>query len=125
MDLFRKERKWANVIGKVIVHDCINNDLPINTSKLMKLLYFMQMLYIEKYGKTMFENEIIATRSGPCIPDVNKFFIAGRAGFREQISIDCILMDFHREVAEIVLRQYGTLTPNELVEELNSLHCDI
>lgn len=116
MSVFQPERKYAVHIGEVIVNECIKNDFPINTSKLMKLLYFMQILHIQKYGKLMFENEIIATKCGPYIPDVNNFFIAGRVGFNQLLTPSIVLLDSHRDVVTTVLEQYGTLSPNELME---------
>ena len=111
------DRKYAPVIGVVIINECLDRGYKINTSKLMKLLYYMQKLHIERYDEPMFTNEIIAWSTGPCIPDVRKFFYYGMLGFNEKVKNLITLMDSHRDVANIILKEYGALTPTELMKK--------
>ena len=111
------DRKYALVIGTVIINECLDKGYTINTSKLMKLLYYMQKLHIERYDAPMFTNDIIACKTGPCIPDVRKFFYYGRLGFNEKVKQLITLMDSHRDVASIILKEYGELTPMEIMKK--------
>ena len=40
------DRKYAPVIGTVIINECLDRGYTINTSKLMKLLYYMQKSFL-------------------------------------------------------------------------------
>ena len=108
-------RKYAPAIGKVIINECLDKEYKINTSKLMKLLYYMQKLHIQKYGEPMFTNEILALETGPCIPDVKKIFSYGMLGFNERVEKVISLLGSHKYVANIVLDEFGVLTPIELM----------
>ena len=114
------EKKYAVIIGEVIVNKCLNKKLIINTSKLMKLMYFMQKLHLQKYGDIMYSEEIIATVNGPCIPEINGFFLLGRLGFDEKIEQKIVLLDSHNDVANTILEAYGKMNPSELMD----LSCD-
>lgn len=116
MDL-KSDRKYAPVIGAVIINECLDRGYTINTSKLMKLLYYMQKLHIERYDEPMFNNDIIAWETGPCIPDVRKTFYYGSLGFNEKIKQLITLMDSHEDVANIILKEYGELTPMEIMKK--------
>ena len=62
------------LISECVINECIRKKYPLNTSKLMKLLYFMQKEHIRKYGIPMFNEEITYTESGPFISVVNNYF---------------------------------------------------
>lgn len=109
------EKKYAVIIGEVIVNKCLNKKLIINTSKLMKLMYFMQKLHLQKYGDIMYSEEIIATINGPCIQEINNFFLLGRMGFDEKIEQKIVLLDSHDDVANTILETYGKFNPSELM----------
>jgi len=113
--IIENDRKYALIIGAVIINECLDKGYKINTSKLMKLLYYMQKLHILKYDEPMFTNEIIACETGPCILDVREFFCYGMLGFNEKIKRVITLMDSHKDVANIVLKEYGALSPTELM----------
>jgi len=111
------DRKYALVIAPIIINECINRGYKINTSKLMKLLYYMQKLHIQKYGEPMFTNEIIAGEFGPYIADIMSFFPYGALGFKEEVEQPVILLRSHEDVASMVLDEYGSLEPIELMKK--------
>ena len=113
---YENEKLYAVPIGEVIVNECLDRNLSINTSKLMKLLYYMQKLHLQKYNDTMFNDEIRVTANGPHIDRVDNYFINGRLGFKEKLERRIILMDSHKDVANGVLEKYGKLTPTELMK---------
>lgn len=116
MDL-KSDRKYAPVIGAVIINECLDRGYKINTSKLMKLLYYMQKLHIERYDEPMFTNDIIVWETGPCIPDVWETFYYGRLRFSEKVKQLITLMNSHRDVANVILKEYGELSPLELMKK--------
>jgi len=109
--------RYALVIGSVIINECLKREYKINTSKLMKLLYYMQKLHVQKYGEPMFTNEIIAGESGPYIDDIMRFYHYGVLGFKEKVEQEIILLDTHEDVASIVLDEMGSLTPIEIMKK--------
>lgn len=111
-----KENNYAVLIGEVIVNKCLVKGITINTSKLMKLLYFMQRKHLQKYDEIMFSDEIIATEDGPRIESVANYFMGSRLGFSTRVEQHIVLMDSHEEIANEVLDIYGKYTPNQLLE---------
>lgn len=112
----KKEEQYAVIIGEVIVNEALDRGIEINTSKLMKLLYFMQKLHLRKYGKPMFTDEVTATINGPYIQNIDNYFIKGRLGFDSRLEKSIILQDSHEDVSNFVLDKYGNLTPSELMK---------
>ena len=108
-------RNYAIIIGEVIVNMCIDRSYELNTVKLMKLLYFMQKLHIQKYGEPMFTNPIITSSYGPYIPDVYEYFTYGRLGFYEKGRESICLLDSHRDVALEVLDLYGNMEIYQII----------
>lgn len=113
----RNYRNYAPVIAPIIINECIDRGYEINTSKLMKLLYYMQKLHIQKYGEPMFTNEITAGESGPYIADIMSLFSYGALRFKEKVEEPVSLLITHDDVASIVLDEFGVLTPIELAKK--------
>lgn len=111
-----KEKKYAVLIGEIIVNECLDRNIEINTSKLMKLLYYMQKLHIQKYGETMFNDEIAATINGPYIDSVANYFIEGRLGFKNKCDKRIVLLDSHEDVVNTILEKYGNMSPIDLMK---------
>jgi len=110
------KKLFAIHIGEVIVNECLKRNLDINTSKLMKLLYYMQRLHIQKYEDTMFNDEIRVTANGPYIDGVANYFWTGRLGFDNRLNQSIILKDSHEDVANLILNRYGKFSPNDLLK---------
>lgn len=111
-----KEKKYAVLIGEIIVNECLDRNLEINTSKLMKLLYYMQKLHLQKYGETMFSDEIVATINGPYVDSVATYFIEGRLGFKTKYQKRIVLLDSHEDAVDTILKKYGKLSPIDLMK---------
>lgn len=111
-----KDKKYAVLIGEIIVNECLDRNLDINTSKLMKLLYYMQKLHLQKYGETMFSDEIITTINGPYIDSVATYFIEGRLGFKNKYEKKIVLLDSHEDVVNNILEKYGAISPIDLMK---------
>lgn len=116
----KTDRKYAYIIAPAIINECIDRGYQINTSKLIKLLYYMQKLHIQIYEEPMFTNEIIAGESGPFINDIMSYYRYGVLGFNEKVEAPLkmtSLMDSHEDVVRIVLYKYGELSPIELMKK--------
>lgn len=116
MDIIRSTKKYAIVIAPMIVNECLDNGLTINTSKLMKLLYFMQKLHLKKYKEPMFSDRIIATPSGPIIEGLNDVFVIGRLEFKHKFDSEIVFMESHEEVFYTILENFGHISPSELLK---------
>lgn len=110
------QKKFAVIIGEEIVNECLDRKININTSKLIKLLYYMQKLHLQKYGKPMFLDEIIATINGPYIEEVGDYFNSGRLGFEKHYEKRIVFMDSHEDVTQEILKQYGDMSSSELMK---------
>ena len=112
----QKENNYAVLIGEVVVNKCLVGGIAINTSKLMKLLYFMQRKHLQKYDELMFSDEIIVTGDGPRIESVANYFMQARLGFSTRVEQRIVLMDSHEEIVDEVLDIYGKYSPNQLIK---------
>lgn len=106
----------ALLISEVIINECIEKGYPLNTSKLQKILYFMQKEHLKKYNVPVFDEDIVAWECGPAIPSVNEFFVIGRLGFETKVEQSIVLKDSHQDVLDIILNQYGMTSPSRMVE---------
>ena len=113
---YNKDKMYAVLIGEIIVNECLDRKLPINTSKLIKLLYYMQKLHIQKYEDTMFNDEIRVTANGPYIDNVANYFCDGKLGFDEYYKKQIVLMDSHEDVVNTILNRYGKFSPSDLLK---------
>ena len=109
-------KQYAVIIGEVIINESLDRGIKINTSKLMKLLYLMQKLHMQKYGTPMFTDKVIATVNGPYIENIANYFIAGRLGFNDYVEERIVLKDSHEDVSNSILDKYGNLNPSELMK---------
>lgn len=109
----------AILISEVIINRCIECEHPLNTSKLQKILYYMQKEHLKRYGKPMFDENIIAWECGPAIKEVNDYFKEGALGFDVQKKYDerIILLESHNEILSVVLDKYGKLSPFDMVQQ--------
>lgn len=105
----------AILISEAIINRCIDEGYPLNTSKLQKILYFMQKEHLKKYGVPVFDEKIVAWECGPAIKEVSEYYIDGVLGFEEKVEEKLFLKDSHKEVLKIVLDKYGAKTPSEMV----------
>lgn len=106
----------AILISEVIINNCINREYSLNTSKLQKILYFMQKEHLRKYHTPIFDEDIIAWECGPAIKEINDYFTYGKLGFDDKVEQSIQLKDSHEEILELILHKYGSLSPLEMAE---------
>ncbi len=106
----------ALLISEVIINECIDKKYPLNTSKLQKILYFMQKEHLKKYNIPVFDEDVVAWECGPAISEINDFFVVGRLGFETKVEQSIVLKDSHQDVMDIVLNKYGTISPSDMAE---------
>lgn len=106
----------ALLISEVIINECIEKKYPLNTSKLQKILYFMQKEHLKKYNAPVFDEDIVAWECGPAIPNINDFFVVGRLGFETKVEQSIVLKDSHQDVLDMVLGKYGDMLPSTVAE---------
>ena len=108
------EIECAIQISAVIINKCIKNNISLNTSKLMKLLYIMQIEHVLKYNTLMFTDQIKDSEYGPVIPSVEEYYNFGGLGFDKKVEQDIFLIDSHEEIVDSVLKKYSGFLPHEL-----------
>lgn len=107
----------AILVSEAIINECIDKKYPLNTSKLQKILYFMQKECLERYNVPVFDEDIIAWECGPAIKEVNDYFVLGRLGFENKVNQSIILRDLHQKCLDSVLDKYGYMSPTVTAEE--------
>ena len=129
-DTKEKERECirmcrAILISEVIINRCIDKGYPLNTSKLQKILYYMQKEHLMKYGEVVFDEPIVAWECGPAIKDVAEYFTEGSLRFKSENKYEerISLLNSHEEVLMMVLSKYGTVSPLEMAKESRKEEC--
>lgn len=57
----------ALTIAAYIIRQCEEENSPINNLKLQKILYYIQMQHLQRYGLPAFDSPIEAWRHGPVV----------------------------------------------------------
>jgi len=105
-------------LGKIIINMCLENQYELNTSKLQKLLYFMQKLHLKKYNTPLFPENIIAWVCGPAIDEIHKYFFQYHLGFSKENRQPekLAILDAEKPIICHVLSEYGTKSPMEMIQ---------
>ena len=103
------------LISEVIINKCIDRKINLNTSKLIKLLYLMNLEHIKRHGTLLFDSDVTMTENGPMINDIYNYFKYGALGFDYKIEQSVFLTDNHEFIANEILDKYGDKTPQELI----------
>jgi len=96
----------ASEKGKKIVNKCIDNNIEINTLKLEKLLILVHGKMLSMYQKPFFNENVIATKHGLMIKEVDRDFIRYVFRCNEKLVEYICLLDDEEEVVNSVLREY-------------------
>ena len=96
----------ASEKGKRIINKCIDNNIEINTLKLEKLLILMHGKMLSMYQKPFFDEDVIATRHGLMIKEVDRDFIRYATRCNEKIKAYICLLDAETKVMNSVLKEY-------------------
>ena len=97
----------ASEVGKIVVNKCLARGIPINTSKLEKMLVLMQLECLELSKKPLFTEDIVFWECGVSIPKVDADFLCNAIGFTEEQTSYIILLEKEEEAVEYVLKRYG------------------
>ena len=105
-------------LGKVVVDVCLDREIMLNTSKLQKLLFYMQKTSLKQNEQICFEENIIALECGPAIDAIRQYFCSYNIGFtlNDKQNAQLVLLDDEKAILEDVLILYGKMSPMELIE---------
>lgn len=106
----------AILISEVIINKFIEKGYPLNTSKLQKILYYMQKEHLRKYNSPIFNEKIVAWKCGPAIREIDEFFVDGKLGFHTYVEQSIILKDSHQDVLDTIFDKYGEILPSDIIK---------
>ena len=106
----------ASEKGKIVVNNCLDRGIKINTLKLEKLLVLMYGKLLSKYEKKLFNQNIICTSNGVKIKEVDNDFMQYCVGFNNKLPEYISLLQSEEYVMNDVLEEYGNLSASELNE---------
>ena len=106
-------------LGKIVANKCLDKNIPLNTLKLEKLLILMQVEYIRKTNKPLFQETILVSNNNTRIKEVEEDFLP------YVVSMDMIddktrfggyilLLTKQEEVVESIINRFGNLDAFEL-----------
>lgn len=61
-------------VAKYIINKCTLDNYPISNLKLLKILYYIQIAFLQKFGEPCFEDDIQARKFGPVVPQVYRHY---------------------------------------------------
>lgn len=106
----------AKELGKYMVNCCLEKDLPIDLSKLQKLLYLAQKKCIHEYNTPMFNADFVAWRCGPALTEVYCNLREGFMSFSQKYPDAIIPLSRDKQIINDILEQYGHKTTNDLIK---------
>ncbi len=106
-------------LAKYIVTKCVKEDYPISNLQLQKILYYIQVWFLQNTRDVAFSDDIEAWQFGPVIPEVYYFFcgfgampISSTYDIKENIS--------HKNKIDNIVTTKRVLPPWDLVEETHN-----
>ena len=105
--------------AKIIVNQCLDLGLEINTQKLQKLMVLMQGKMLVDYDKPFIEEEIKATKCGVMIPQIDHDFMRYAVGCKKKLIEYVCLLEREQKVVDSILSSYGNKDSFELNELLS------
>lgn len=97
----------ASEKGKIVVNECLERKIEINTMKLEKLLIIMHGIMLQRYHRPLFNENVVATKYGLMIEEVTHDFLMYSVKFDEKIVEYVCLLNAEEEVMNLVLNIYG------------------
>lgn len=106
----------ALTLAKYIVSKCVQDDCPISNLQLQKILYYIQMFFLQEKDTPAFYDDIEAWQFGPVVPIVYYHFCGfGAMPIFSTYEITPPLED--KEKIDSIVEEKRILKPWELVEE--------
>lgn len=105
-------------VTEYIIHEAQKREKPVTNIKLQKLLYFTQGVYLAKYNKLSFEDNIIAWKYGPVIKDIYyKYSLYGVEPIIVVEEYDSKISLMLINAIDIVLESFLDINQTDLIEE--------
>ena len=111
-------RYSANNVACYLIHKAIDNGHPISNLQLQKILYYLQVFFLQKRHYALFSDEIEAWRFGPVVRNVYEKYSG--FGASDLMDIDSYDDNFSREEKGIInkiLEDKSKLYPWKLVAD--------
>ena len=107
----------VNDVARYVVDKCFMDGNPVSNLQLQKILYFLQLFFIEMYGTLMFPEEFEAWPYGPVMPSVyRRFSRFGGAPIEMSFKdADAFLKGQHKDVLDIAIKVLSSKSPWDLV----------
>ena len=108
----------AAKVAEYIIYEAQKKEKPVTNTKLQKLLYFTQGVYLAKYNKLAFEDNIIAWKYGPVIKDIYyKYSLYGAEPIIVVEEYDSKISLMLINAIDIVLESFLDVNQTDLIEE--------
>lgn len=105
-------------VTEYIIHEAQKREKPVTNIKLQKLLYFTQGVYLAKYNKLAFEDNIIAWKYGPVVKDIYyKYSLYGAEPIITVKKYDSKISLMLTNAIDIVLESFLDVNQTDLIEE--------
>lgn len=105
-------------VAEYIIHEAQKREKPVTNTKLQKLLYFTQGVYLAKYNKLAFEDNIIAWEYGPVIKDIYyKYSLYGAEPIIVVDKLNSKISIMLSEIINIVLEAFLNTSQTDLIKE--------
>lgn len=104
-------------VARYVVDKCYRDGNPVSNLQLQKILYFLQLFFVEVFGVLMFPEEFEAWPYGPVMPSVYRRFsrfggVPIEVSFKDAGSF---LSKDHRDVINVAIQVLSKKSPWELV----------
>lgn len=107
----------ALTLAKYIVTKCTEEACPISNLQLQKILYYIQVEFLKRFGKPAFQDEIEAWMFGPVIRSVyNRYCGFGSMKIQDYSAVDLPCTEEEQELINQIVEQNRSLKPWDLVE---------
>lgn len=112
-----KKNCTAVEVAKFVITRCIDNGTPISNLQLQKILYYIQAGFLKKLKYSAFNEDILAWKHGPVIPEVYYTFNSYVAScIEKRYDIDIELDEKEEKIINDVILEKANLNAWDLVE---------
>lgn len=108
----------AMSLAKYIINKCIDDDCPVSNLQLQKILYYIQVRFLQATGRVAFDDDIEAWKFGPVVSDVYyKYCGFGASPINIKYQNVEINDENHKAVVDEVIKAKQNLPPWALVTD--------
>lgn len=108
-------------VAKYVINKCIDMENPISNLKLQKILYYLQGNFLAKFSEPAFDEEVIAWKHGPVIPEVYfEFNSYGSFDITEKYNNTIDFTDEEKNMINDVIEKKCKLGPWKLVSDTHN-----